>query len=169
MEEIGCFCVNPDTHKKYAPVIVADERGAKNDIRFFSAARSLQSRSYAAGGTRYLQADLMLLTHAGCAFKDPRGRFGISYPAAVLCTEQSTAGEVKSDRTHLADAVLQHITCMGGCISPLRTAALRSNRRYGAAALLHCGAKVPQRLHPKRRRMLTCTGRPDGSGARSGR
>jgi hypothetical protein len=35
VEEIGSFCVNPDTHKKYAPVIVADERGAKNDIRFF--------------------------------------------------------------------------------------------------------------------------------------
>ena len=144
MEEIGSFCVNPDTHKKYAPVIVADERGAKNDIRFFSAARSLQSRSYAAGGTRYLQADLMLLTHAGCAFKDPRGRFGISYPAAVLRTEQNTAREVKSVRTRVADAVLQHIACLDGCVSPLRTAALRSNRRYGAAALLHCGAKVPQ-------------------------
>ena len=101
-------------------------------------------RSYAAGGTRYLQADLMLLTHAGCAFKDPRGRFGISYPVAVLRTEQSTAREVKSDRTRMADAVLQHITCLDGCVSPLRTAALRSNRRYGAAALLHCGAKVPQ-------------------------
>ena len=101
-------------------------------------------RSYAAGGTRYLQADLMLLTHAGCAFKDPRGRFGISYPAAVLRTEQSTAREVKSDRTRMANAVLQHITCMDGCVFPLRTAALRSNRRYGAAALLHCGAKVPQ-------------------------
>ena len=95
------------------------------------------------------KADLMLLTHAGCAFKDPRGRFGISYPATVLCTEQRTAREVKSDRTRMANAVLQHITCMGGCISPLRTAALRSNRRYGAAALLHCGAKVPQRLHPE--------------------
>ena len=101
-------------------------------------------RSYAAGGTRYLQADLMLLTHAVCAFKDPRVRFGISYPAAVLRTEQSTAREVKSDRTRMANAVLQHITCMDGCVSPLRTAALRSNRRYGAAALLHCGAKVPQ-------------------------
>ena len=101
-------------------------------------------RSYAAGGTRYLQADLMLLTHAGCAFKDPHGRFGISYPAAVLRTEQSTAREVKSDKTRMANAVLQHITCMDGCVSPLRTAALRSNRRYGAAALLHCGAKVPQ-------------------------
>ena len=89
-------------------------------------------------------ADLILLTHAGCAFKDPRGRFGISYPAAVLHTEQSTAREVKSVRTHVADAVLQHITCLDGCVSPLRTAALRSNRRYGAAALLHCGAKVPQ-------------------------
>ena len=73
-----------------------------------------------------------------------RGRFGISYPAAVLRTEQSTAREVKSDRTRMANAVLQHITCMDGCVSPLRTAALRSNRRYGAAALLHCGAKVPQ-------------------------
>ena len=72
------------------------------------------------------------------------GRFGISYPAAVLRTEQSTAREVKSDRTRMANAVLQHITCMDGCVSPLRTAALRSNRRYGAAALLHCGAKVPQ-------------------------
>ena len=29
------------------------------------------------------KTDLILLTHAGCAFKDPRGRFGISYPAAV--------------------------------------------------------------------------------------
>lgn len=89
-------------------------------------------------------ADLILLTHAGCAFKDPRGRFGISYPAAVLRTEQSTAREVKSVRTRVADAVLQHIACLDGCVSPLRTAALRSNRRYGAAALLHCGAKVPQ-------------------------
>ena len=118
--------------------------GALKRSSFFTAARSLQSRSYAAGGVRYLQADLMLLTHAGCAFKDPRGRFGISYPAAVLRTEQSTAREVKSDRTRMANAVLQHITCMDGCVSPLRTAALRSNRRYGAAALLHCGAKVPQ-------------------------
>ena len=107
-----------------------------------------KSRSYAAGGARYLQADLMLLTHAGCAFKDPRGRFGISYPAAVLRTEQSTAREVKSDRTRMANAVLQHITCMDGCVSPLRTAALRSNRRYGAAALLHCGAKVPLKRYP---------------------
>ena len=93
-------------------------------------------------------ADLILLTHAGCAFKDPRGRFGISYPAAVLRTEQSTAREVKSDRTRVADAVLQHIACLDGCVSPLRTAALRSNRRYGAAALLHCGAKVPLKRYP---------------------
>ena len=27
-------------------------------------------------------ADLMLLTHAGCALKGPRGRFGISSPCA---------------------------------------------------------------------------------------
>ena len=52
---------------------------------FLTAARSLQGRSYAAGGTRYLLPDLMLLTHTGCAFKDPRGRFGISntLPGAV--------------------------------------------------------------------------------------
>ena len=83
MEEIGSFCVNPDTHKKYAPVIVADERGAKNDIRFFLRQDPCTSRSYAAGGARYLKPDLMLLTHAGCAFKDPRGRFGISDPCAL--------------------------------------------------------------------------------------
>ena len=133
---------------KIRPGHLCGERGAKT-ISVLSAARCLQSRSYAAGGARYLQADLMLLTHAGCAFKDPRGRFGISYPAAVLRTEQNTAREVKSVRTRVADAVLQHITCLDGCVSPLRTAALRSNRRYGAAALLHCGAKVPQRLHPE--------------------
>ena len=130
-------------YTKNTPRSPCGERGAKTKL-VFTAARSLQSRSYAAGGARYLQADLMLLTHAGCAFKDPRGRFGISYPAAVLRTEQSTAREVKSVRTRVANAVLQHITCMDGCVSPLRTAALRSNRRYGAAALLHCGAKVPQ-------------------------
>ena len=118
--------------------------GALKTDSFLTAARFLQGRSYAAGEARYLLPDLMLLTHAGCAFKDPRGRFGISYPAAVLRTEQSTAREVKSVRTRVANAVLQHITCMDGCVSPLRTAALRSNRRYGAAALLHCGAKVPQ-------------------------
>ena len=116
-------------YTKNTPRSPCGERGAKTKL-VFTAARSLQSRSYAAGG--------------GCAFKDPRGRFGISYPAAVLRTEQSTAREVKSDRTRMANAVLQHITCMDGCVSPLRTAALRSNRRYGAAALLHCGAKVPQ-------------------------
>ena len=54
----------------------------KTDAVFFTGARSLQSRSYAAGGARYLHADLMLLTHAGCALKGPRGRFGISSPCA---------------------------------------------------------------------------------------
>ena len=136
------FCSLPGT--KNAPRSPCGERGAKNEIRFSLRQDACQNRSYAAGGARYLHADLMLLTHAGCAFKDPRGRFGISYPAAVLRTEQNTAREVKSVRTRMADAVLQHIACMDGCVSPLRTAALRSNRRYGAAALLHCGAKVPQ-------------------------
>lgn len=118
--------------------------GALKTGSVFDCGKIPASRSYAAGGARYLRTDLMLLTHAKYAFKDPRGRFGISYPAAVLRTEQNTAREVKSDRTRMANAVLQHITCMDGCVSPLRTAALRSNRRYGAAALLHCGAKVPQ-------------------------
>ena len=59
--------------------------GALKTDSFLTAARSLQGRSYAAGGARYLLPDLMLLTHAGCAFKDPRGRFGISntLPGAV--------------------------------------------------------------------------------------
>ena len=52
--------------------------GALKTDSFLTAARSLQGRSYAAGGARYLRTDLMLLTHAKYAFKDPRGRFGIS-------------------------------------------------------------------------------------------
>ena len=56
--------------------------GALKTDSFLTAARSLQGRSYAAGGARYLHADLMLLTHAGCALKGPRGRFGISSPCA---------------------------------------------------------------------------------------
>ena len=47
-------------------------------FRSWTSDHPLQSRSYAAGGARYLQADLMLLTHAGTIFiKEPRGRFGI--------------------------------------------------------------------------------------------
>ena len=52
--------------------------GALKTDSFLTAARFLQGRSYAAGGARYLLPDLMLLTHAKYAFKDPRGRFGIS-------------------------------------------------------------------------------------------
>lgn len=70
--------------KKIRPVHYKVSGALKTDS-FLTAARSLQGRSYAAGGTRYLLPDLMLLTHAGCAFKDPRGRFGISntLPGAV--------------------------------------------------------------------------------------
>ena len=97
-------------------------------------------RSYAAGGTRYLQADLMLLTHAGCAFKDPRGRFGISYPIAVRCTEQHTApgSEIRVDRFAGSWAGRSAFFCRTGHHSQVRAAALRSNRRRGAAAF-HSG------------------------------
>ena len=72
------------TKKKIRPVHCKVSGALKTDS-FLTAARSLQGRSYAAGGTRYLLPDLMLLTHAECAFKDPRGRFGISntLPGAV--------------------------------------------------------------------------------------
>ena len=131
-------------YTKNTPRSPCGERDAKNDIRFLLRQDPCKAGLMQQAEQGICNADLILLTHAGCAFKDPRGRFGISYPAAVLRTEQSTAREVKSVRTRMADAVLQHIACLDGCVSPLRTAALRSNRRYGAAALLHCGAKVPQ-------------------------
>lgn len=72
------------TKKKIRPVHCKVSGALKTDS-FLTAARSLQGRSYAAGGTRYLLPDLMLPTHAECAFKDPRGRFGISntLPGAV--------------------------------------------------------------------------------------
>ena len=74
----------PYKKKKIRPVHYKVSGALKTDS-FLTAARSLQGRSYAAGGARYLLPDLMLLTHAGCAFKDPRGRFGISntLPGAV--------------------------------------------------------------------------------------
>ena len=52
--------------------------GALKTGSVFDCGKIPASRSYAAGGARYLRTDLMLLTHAKYAFKDPRGRFGIS-------------------------------------------------------------------------------------------
>lgn len=80
-------------YTKTAPDTVASEWGGKNRILFLTGARSLQSRSYAAGETRYLQADLMFLTHARCAFKDPHGCFGISMNPTLRCRDQDKAGK----------------------------------------------------------------------------
>ena len=147
------------------------ERGAKHDVRFFTAARSLQSRSYAAGGARYLQADLMLLTHAGCAFKDPRGRFGISYPIAVPAKSRHRRGsEIRGTRLD-EGAVLQphrlHSVGHTHSFALLRCAVTASAEQpllsfAGAGCRRGCGPVDAGDL-------LTCTGRPDGSGARSGR
>ena len=54
----------------------------KTDAVFSLRQDPCKGRYYAAGGARYLHAELMLLTHAWCAFKGPRGRFGISSPCA---------------------------------------------------------------------------------------
>ena len=124
-------------YTKNTPRSPCGERGAKTKL-VFTAARSLQSRSYAAGGARYLQADLMLLTHAGCAFKDPRGRFGISdiLPCTLFAYSVRADG-LKSDalrRTKRARVCTQNQMPFMLRGSQFRTAALRSNRQYGAAA-----------------------------------
>ena len=69
--------------QKYAPDTVSSGWGAKTGS-VFDCGKMPASRSYAAGGARYLRTDLMLLTHAKYAFKDPRGRFGISCSACTL-------------------------------------------------------------------------------------
>ena len=112
--------------------------GALKTDSFLTAARSLQGRSYAAGGARYLLPDLMLLTHAGCAFKDPRGRFGISdiLPCTLFAYSVQADG-LKSDalrRTKRARVCTQNQMPFVLRGSQFRTAALRSNRQYGAAA-----------------------------------
>ena len=134
----GLYYHRKSLHKN-TPRSPCGERGAKTKL-VFTAARCLQSRSYAAGGARYLQADLMLPTHAGCAFKDPRGRFGISYPIAVRYTEQHTApeSEIRVDRFAGSWAGRSAFFCRTGHHSQVRAAALRSNRRRGAAAF-HSG------------------------------
>ena len=130
-------------YTKNTPRSPCGERGAKTKLVFYCgkipAKQVLCSRRSKVSASRPYAPDTR-----GVCFQGPSRALWYPYPAAVLRTEQSTAREVKSDRTRMANAVLQHITCMDGCVSPLRTAALRSNRRYGAAALLHCGAKVPQ-------------------------
>ena len=163
----GLYYHRKSLHKN-TPRSPCGERGAKTKL-VFTAARCLQRRSYAAGGARYLQADLMLLTHAGCAFKDPRGRFGISYPTAVLRTERSTAREVKSDETRMAHAVLQYTAYTGDAF--LRFVPLHCAVTAGTGQPPSCivGLRCRKGCIRGAEQLLTCTGRPDGSGARSGR
>ena len=68
--------------QKIRPGHLAVSGALKTDAVFSLGQDPCKGRSYAAGGARYLHADLMLLTHAGCALKGPRGRFGISSPCA---------------------------------------------------------------------------------------
>ena len=85
--------------------------GALKTDSFLTAARSLRGRSYAAGGTRYLLPDLMLLTHAGCAFKDPRGRFGISNTR--LPADQCRKERGNEIRVSLAKAEALYVLLLG--------------------------------------------------------
>ena len=114
----------------------------------------------------------MLLTHAGCAFKDPRGRFGISNSclAADQCRSRGTGMKSEFSLTerglhvhHASFCALQQLE-----LPQFRTAALRSNRQCGAAAFR---TWVPLRRIPSQRvgKKITCTARPDGSDARNGR
>ena len=123
---------------KNTPHSLFPVNGALKTQPFLLGQDACKSRSYATDGTRYLQADLMLLTHAGCAFKDPRGRFGIStsHPAAVR--EQARSGLMKSDHCdgQRLSGFVPSFSAFGVPMRlQFRTAALRSNRQYGAAAL----------------------------------
>ncbi len=128
-----------------------------------------------AGGARYLRADLMLLTHAGCAFKDPRGRFGISALPAPVRSHGTRQRESKSVCRHSSGRLrrLKRVICSG-------------TDAFHSFAPLHCavtaGTGQPLFTREERGRWLhlvslpqlkelwfTCTARPDGSGARSGR
>ena len=135
---------------KNTPRSPCGERGAKTKLVLLRQ-DSCKSRSYAAGGARYLQADLMLLTHAGCAFKDPRGRFGISNtrPRCGSLPQQGR-GKMKSE-TCCAESVVAFVHVLllplpGPDQPQFRTAALRSNRQCGAAALRTEG---PLQTHPQ--------------------
>ena len=118
--------------------------GALKRSSFLLRQDSCKSRSYAAGGARYLQSRPYTPDTRGVCFQGPSRALWYLISRCGASHGTKHRREVKSVRTRMVDAVLQHITCLDGCVSPLRTAALRSNRRYGAAALLHCGAKVPQ-------------------------
>lgn len=156
--------------QKTAPSTVASGWGGKNRILFFTGTRSLRSRSYASGGARYLQADLMLLTHARCALKDPHGCFGISMNPALRCREQGQSREMKSLVARLRRTVrFVRESCS---VSPwtlhsfalLRYAVIASTEQLpfglGAAA---------ENVRVESEGKITCTARPDETGARNGR
>ena len=136
--------------QKTAPDTVASEWGGKNNILFLAEARFLQDRSYAAGGTRYPQADLMLLTHARCAFKDPHGCFGISGPGAPRRLYGAEQGnEIRKTSFGRGTVFSAASPAQGGRLVQFRTAALRRNRQCGAAApLSFVGAGCRCFCHP---------------------
>ena len=96
----------------------------------------------------------MFLTHAGCAFKDPRGLFGISNtrPRCGSLPQQGR-GKMKSE-TCCAESVVAFVHVLllplpGPDQPQFRTAALRSNRQCGAAAFR---TRVPLRRVPAQNR-----------------
>ena len=117
--------------------------GALKTDSFLTAARSLQGRSYAAGGTRYLLPDLMLLTHAGCAFKDSRALWYFKHPARR--GSRATTGEGMKSEVCANARLHVHHALFRAAGPQFRTAALRSNRQCGAAALR---TRVPLRPLP---------------------
>ena len=153
--------------QKYTPGIVADDRGAKTMIRFSLGQDPCKNRSYAAGGARYLQADLMLLTHAKYAHKDPRGRFGISTPRCrSLGIEIRFLTVVSEIQTPDVQPFFRKAESKYHRFAPLRCAGIAS----AGLPLSTQEEQGPLFLYAAfRGKKLTCTGRPDGSGARSDR
>ena len=145
-----CERICPFAHKN-TPRSSLPMSGALKTMFVFSLRQDpCRNRSYAAGGARYLHADLMLLTHAGCAFKDPHGCFGISGPGAPRRLYGAEQGnEIRKTSFGRGTVFSAASPAQGGRLVQFRTAALRRNRQCGAAApLSFAGAGCRCFCHP---------------------
>ena len=115
------------------------------------------------------QTDLMLLTHARCALKDPHGCFGISDDPAAMLSRTGQGREVKSMIVRCTEGS----GCTGSlsvCTRTLHSFVLLPYAENASTEQLPFGlGAAAEDVRIRSGKKITCTGRPDESDARNGR
>ena len=155
--------------QKTAPATASNSWGGKNRDLFFTGARSLQCRSYATGGARYLSdRPYAPDTREMCSQGPSRVLWYFRDPAAVL-SRTGQGREVKSIIARCADGS----GCTGSLPVSIRMLHSFVLLRYAETASTEqlpfgLGAAA-ENVRVRDGKKITCTGRPDESDARNGR